>query len=146
LDKIIELLNVTTAVSMSSILLLFVFIDTGLAVRLRLSKGQFMSKTLGIGLAVNIGLSLLPMALKAFYGLCLIAYGQTSGQDLYALKFAALGWTIMFAFATASSCLTNLAIIYPNIKWLCNLVEKWFQNELEKKLGVAIPVEVEETK
>jgi hypothetical protein len=136
MNTITNTLNSVTAVSMTSILLLLISVDTLLAVRLRLSKGQFLSKTLGLGLATNFGLAVLPILIKLFSEAAHQICRQELGQDIYVLKAFAFFWTGLFAFATISSILTNLSILYPRIEWLTSLVEKRFKNELEKKIGV----------
>jgi hypothetical protein len=141
-DKIIGWLNCITTGQMSVILLMLVVVDTTLALRVRIPKGEFLSKSLGIGMLLNSSLAFIPIVFRFIaYGMMIIQSKAMHNSpaigdyDLIIFKAFAFVWSIVFGFGIIGSIITNLALIYPNTKILTSVIEKYLKKEFEKKGG-----------
>lgn len=114
---------------LSLILLFAVMMDTGLALKIRIPKGQFLSKRLLIGAGYNLALSIIPVICDI-----LISNKWFNSVDILTLRVVMIIAFLAVGLGVLGSCIANYSVAYPQAKRARKLAEKFLPKELEEKL------------
>ena len=128
-DEIVRLLNEAHGSVFTAILIFCVVVDTGLALKSRLPKGLFLSKSLLMGAGYNLFIATVPL-------LCdVLSRTQYINQaDSMIIRILMVIVFVAVLFGVVGSCIANYAVAFPNAKFAWKIAEKLIPHELKKKL------------